>query len=126
MENQDQKYHSLHTYDGSSQNNKDELKKLKMFSQSRIMIYGFVAAIFLFFAGRGYYVISKLEKANPNGVSGAAMNEAFGNNTMFGIYSAIGKWGFVGLCFAFIFIEYFMMIRPHLKNIKEYNQLLKN
>ncbi|MEG0188624.1 MAG: hypothetical protein RR668_08185 [Algoriella sp.] len=47
MGNLEQNNRSLYTYDGSAQNNKEEVQKLKQFSQSRVMIYGLVV-LFLY------------------------------------------------------------------------------
>ena len=124
MENIDEDQRSLHTYDGSAQNNKEGIQKLKQFSQSRAMIYGFVVAFFLFVGVRSLLKINALEKIYGKVIPEAAMNEAFGNQTAFEMYSSIGKWGFVGACVAMALFVFLTMIRPHLKKIKEYNQLL--
>lgn len=125
MENKNQINNSLHAYDGSSQNNKEELKKLKQFSQSKITIYGLVILFFVIICGRAFFTLTNLEKAYPNGIPQNAMNEAFHNETMFGIYSAIGKWGFIGAFIVLSLIIYLMMIKPHLKSIKDYNLLIR-
>lgn len=125
MENSNQGYKNFHSYDGSAQNNNEEITKLKQFSQSRVMIYGFVILFFVVFCGRAFLKLISLEKAYPNGIPEKAMNESFNNGSMFELYSAVGKWGFIGAFIILSLIIYQMMIKPHLKYIKEYNQLLK-
>ncbi|WP_300672437.1 hypothetical protein [Soonwooa sp.] len=124
MENLDQDQRSLHTYDGSAQNNKDAIKKLKQFSQSKAMIYSFIVAFFVFVAVRSLLKFNALEKIYGNVIPEAAMNKSFGNQTAFSMYSIIGKWGFVGACVAMALFVFLTMVRPHLKRIKEYNEII--
>lgn len=124
MVNQD--FKNMQSYDGSSQNNQEALKKLKQFSQSRIMIYGFVIAFFVFVGVRFFVIVSGLEKIYPTEIPAEAMNEAFGSNASYGMYTALGKWGFLGAALAMALFVYVIMIHPHVKKIKNYNQLIKN
>jgi hypothetical protein len=124
MENLDQDQRSLYTYDGSTQNNKEGIQKLKQFSQSRALIYALIVAFFVFSGVRSFLKINALEKIYGKIIPEAAMNESFGNQTAFEMYSIIGKWGFVGAFFGMALFVFLVMIKPHLNKIKEYNQLL--
>ncbi|MEG0697519.1 MAG: hypothetical protein RR447_10310, partial [Algoriella sp.] len=125
MGNLEQNNRSLYTYDGSAQNNKEEVQKLKQFSQSRVMIYGLVVLFFVFVSVRTFLKITSLEKLYPNAIPEEIMNASFNNQTAYDLYSSIGKWGFVGAFLLLSIIVFLFMINPHLKNIKEYNQFLK-
>lgn len=114
----------IYEYDGSSETNKQELKKLKGKAQSMILIYSLVVGFFLYVGIGTFFQITELETIYKNGIPESELRKIFRKPLSLDVYKAIGKWAFAGMFIALSGMVFFVKIKGNIQNLKEYNKLL--
>lgn len=122
----DEKPNELYEYDGSSQSDEQELKKLKGKAQSVVLIYSILIVFFLFIGIQKFVQVTGLENTYGDQIPTESLQQVFKGALALDIYRLIGKWGFSGLFVGLALLVYFVKLKWNLKDIKTYNNLLKN